>query len=193
MNKNNKNIVFRRVRGRIVPIKINNEKRITPVKGAAIVATGAASYFGGKSVGSFYKKAKTMFQSSLANPVGKRTLSKTGKLLKNPRPVFQEGQDAFSFVKDPLNPAQARARTIGKFKMTLGGIGKGLLAAGSALALGELLASTQKKKADQAQARIAGQGAGFAIATYGFARSVIKPKAAARYTKMVLKGFRKIL
>lgn len=189
----NKNIVFRRVRGRIVPIQLKKSD-ISPQKTAAVGAVAASSYYAGKSVGTFYKKAKTLFQSSLGVPQGLQTLTKTGRKLKKPKAVHNIGQTTLFTGKAPLlNAAQTKARRIGQFKMGLGGFAKSILVAGSALALGELLASTQKKKADKKQALAAGATTGFALSTYGFARGVIKPKAAARYALKALKGLKRIL
>lgn len=193
MENKNKDITFRRIRGRIVPIRKKNEGASNLKKAGAIGISSVlaeTAYEAGKGFGKAYKKGKELFRSSMANPQGMRTMSKTGKTLKNAKPVFQDGQASFSFVKDPLNAAQAADKRKGLFKMRLGLLGKALLTTGAALALGEVAASIPTKRPDQEKARKAGTALGFGIATYGFARGVVSPRAATRYTKRIMKGFK---
>ncbi len=103
-------IAFRRIHGRIVPIKLTQAQREGKVKlGAAEVAGGAAiGYYAGKT------KGKLVEQAAYAERGARKIITEAASLIKKKGPKIPAEQMAFGF-KEAIMPKGA-VGAIGKFR-----------------------------------------------------------------------------
>lgn len=184
MNRDNQQVVFRRVRGRLVPIRIktpapksakphktNYGRTATFLSGAAAIAEGI--YLGSKELGKTAKKGKLLKQSAALVPKSKK---------------FNANQLSFSFVKEPLNVGQVVAKKSGNKLFKIGIAGRFVLGALGAYSVSQVAGYAFKKKEHKAHAQKIGFTLGGLASLYGFGKGYFtRLGAAARFTRMTAK------
>lgn len=179
-------IAFRRIRGRIVPIKLNKQKRET-IKGAAIAGSGAAIALGGASI---YKRAVT---ASVKLAKKGFDLSSTTDLVfgKGGKKKFQSAaQTSFDDIlaasrANNSSKAFAAANKLSKFSSFVRKaspiIGAGLFAYGATKIINE---NKKKKLSPELTALVGAVGAGGLKPAYEASKKVFEFGLQNRQTKM---------
>jgi hypothetical protein len=192
-------IAFRRIRGRIVPIKLNKQRK-EQIKGGAIAATGAAIAVGG---GSFYKRAVSK-SASLAQKAFD-ALTPTPKQFSGIKNKFRSSAqmsfDDFIASGPKVDPQKAfraanrLSKLSGVVRKLSPGIGGALFAYGGA----KLLNNSRDKKFDPDISALIGAGAsqslpyaikkGEALFQFGLQPRQMKMKIAGEGATALVKKF----
>lgn len=155
-------VAFRRIRGRIIPIRINKQKK-EQIKGGGIAATGAAIAVGG---GSFYKRA--INKSSALAVKAFEALTPTPKQFSGIKNKFRSSSqmsfdDFVSSSKvDPqkaFRAANRLSKLSGAVRILSPALGGALFAYGTT----KLINNTRKEKLDPEIAGLIGAGSGQVI------------------------------
>lgn len=157
----NQEVAFRRINGRIVPIRLNKQKKET-IKGAAIAGSGAAIALGGASI---YKRAINS-SVSLAKKAYDLVTPQSNVFGKGGKKKFASAsQMSFDDILARTNNANADKafKTANKLAKLSTSVRKGSLALGTGLifygATKAVSANKKKKISPETSALVAGAGA----------------------------------